>query len=57
MTVLGNSPLNYPTNTQPSIRRISQNRAPTTNDYRNFREGDEWLDKSSDDWWRLAFPL
>lgn len=54
MTIPGNSPLNYPPNSQSSVKRITQNRAPTTNDYRNFREGDEWLDKSSDDWYKLA---
>lgn len=54
MTVPGGSPLNYPTNAQPSLKRIVQNRAPTSNDYKNFCEGDEWLDKPGDDWWKLA---
>jgi len=54
MTVPGNNALGYPPNSQPSVQRITQNRAPTTNDYRNFREGAEWLDKSSNDWWKLS---
>lgn len=54
MTVPSGSPLNYPTNAQPSLKRVVQNRAPTSNDYKNFREGDEWLDKPGDDWWKLA---
>lgn len=54
MTVPGGSPLNYPIGSQPPIRRVSQNRAPTTQDYKNWREGDEWLDVSSNDWYKLA---
>lgn len=54
MTVPTGSALNYTPNTQSTLKRVSENRAPTENDYRNFREGDEWLDKSSDDWWKLA---
>ena len=54
MTVPGGSPLNYPANAQPPIHRISRSRAPTANDYKNVREGDEWLDTSSMDWWKLA---
>lgn len=54
MTVPGASPLNYPANTQPPIYRISRARAPTSNDYKNVREGDEWLDTASMDWYKLA---
>lgn len=54
MTVPGGSALNYPPNSQPSLNRVSKGRAPTVNDYRNFREGDEWLDNSSQDWYKLA---
>lgn len=54
MTVPSGSALLYPPNSQPSLKRVMENRAPTSNDYKNFREGDEWLDKSSDDWWKLA---
>jgi len=54
MTVPGGSPLNYQVNSQSPLKRVSLNRAPTTNDSKNFREGDEWLDKSSDDWYKLA---
>lgn len=54
MTVPANNALGYPPNSQPSTQRVVQNRAPTANDYRNFREGAEWLDKSSNDWYKLA---
>lgn len=54
MTVPGSSPLNYPTGAPSPVRRISQSRAPTTTDNKNVREGDEWLDNSSDDWYKLA---
>lgn len=54
MTVPGGSPLNYPPGSQPAIQRISRSRAPTSNDSKNVREGDEWLDTSSDDWYKLA---
>lgn len=47
------SPLNYPTNTLSVIQRYEANRAPTTFDYKNFNLGDEWLDTSSDDWYKL----
>lgn len=54
MTVPGGSPLQYPPGSQPAVKRVSRARAPSTTDYKNFREGDEWLDKSSDDWYKLA---
>lgn len=54
MTVPGGSPLNYPPGAPPPIKRIVRDRAPTSNDSKNVREGDEWLDKSSDDWYKLA---
>ena len=47
------SPLNYPTNSLGAIRRYEANRAPTTFDFKNFNIGDEWLDTSSDDWYKL----
>lgn len=53
MTVPGGSPLNYPPGSQPPLRRIAQNRAPRPNDSKNFREGDEWLDKLTAQWWKL----
>jgi len=54
MTVPGGSPLNYPPGSQPPVKRVALMRAPTSNDSKNFREGDEWLDKSSNDWYKLA---
>ena len=54
MVVPTGSPLNYPTNARPPITRISRNFAPSSNNYKNFREGDEWLDKSADVWYKLA---
>lgn len=54
MTVPGGSPLNYPVGSQPPIRRVTQNRAPTSNDNKNFREGDEWLDTNAMDWYKLV---
>jgi len=54
MTVPGGSPLLYPPGSQPSIKRIVRARAPTTNDSKNVRQGDEWLDSNSSDWYKLA---
>lgn len=54
MTIPGSSPLNYPINTQPAIQRIRRSRSPTTNDSKNVREGDEWLDESTTSWYKLA---
>jgi len=36
------------------MRRFELNRAPTGDDYKNFKVGDEWLDSSSDDWYKLC---
>jgi len=54
MPFLQSSPLNYPTNSFSSIKRFKLDRAPTSGDYKNFDLGDEWLDLSSDDWWKLC---
>lgn len=48
------SPLNYPTNSLGSIRRFEEKRAPNKFDSKNFTIGDEWLDTSSDDWYKLV---
>lgn len=48
------STLNYPQGADTAIRRVAYPRAPTTTDYRNFIPGDEWLDTSSDDWWKFV---
>lgn len=49
-----NSPLNYPTNAQTAIRRYKSDRAPTTFDIALFELGDEWLDTTSQDWYKLV---
>lgn len=54
MPFLESSPLNYPANTFSAIKRFKLNRAPNSGDYKNFDLGDEWLDTSSDDWWKLC---
>lgn len=54
MPFFDKSPLNYPANTANSTRKFELNRAPTSSDYKNFKLGDEWLDTSSDDWWKLC---
>ncbi len=48
------SPLNYPTNSLAVIRRYESDRAPNTLDNRNFNLGDEWLDTSTNQWYKLA---
>lgn len=48
------STLNYPQGSPTPIRRVSYPRPPTTTDYRNFTPGDEWLDTSSQDWWKFV---
>lgn len=47
------SVLNYRVGSPTPIRRVSSHRAPSASDYKNFVPGDEWLDKSSDDWWKF----
>jgi len=49
------SPLNYPPNSQSSIRRFKYTRVPTVADYKNFQAGDMWLDTSSDDWYICCY--
>jgi len=55
MPFIQKSPLEYPANTSKSIRRWEDTRAPTSTDFKQFIVGDEWLDKSSDDWWKLCY--
>jgi hypothetical protein len=54
MPFIDKTPLNYKPNTASTIRRFLDDRAPTSADYRNFKLGDEWLDTSSNDWWKLC---
>lgn len=54
MSFPGPNPLNYQPGEQDTIKRIRQDRAPTTQDIYNVKIGDEWLDTSSDDWYKLV---
>lgn len=54
MTVPTGSALSYIVGSQPPIKRVSVPRSPTINDYKNFREGDEWLDNVDKIWYKLA---
>jgi len=55
MPLFRKSPLNYPANDVDPIRRFLYLRQPTNADYKQYIVGDEWLDKSSDDWWKLCY--
>ena len=54
MVVPTGSPLNYPTNSQPVLQRVSDRVPPTSSNYKNFRLGDEWLDTTASIWYKLA---
>ncbi len=47
-------PLNYPANSLSSIRRYESDRDPNNFDLKNFSLGDEWLNKTTKDWFKLA---
>ncbi|HEC66601.1 MAG TPA: hypothetical protein ENI23_15100 [bacterium] len=47
-------PLNYPANSLSSIRRYESNRDPNNFDVKNFSLGDEWLNTTTNDWFKLA---
>jgi hypothetical protein len=51
MPFIQRSPLSYQPNTTVPFRRYETTRAPANTDYRNFIQGDFWLDTSSDDWY------
>lgn len=55
MGIFNRSPLEYAgaKQSQP-LRLFRYNRAPTSADYVNFKIGDEWLDHSSDDWYKMC---
>ena len=55
MPWLDNSPLEYRVNNAPAFRRWEDTRAPTAADYKQFRVGDHWLDKSAYDWWICTY--
>lgn len=54
MTSFTNTTTNYPTGANTPIRRVKVDRPPTTSDRKNFILGDEWLDTSGDNWWKLV---
>lgn len=52
MTAFTTTPSNYPINADTPLRRVEGNSAPTVT--KNFILGDEFLDKSTGNWWKLA---
>jgi hypothetical protein len=54
MTSFTNVTTNYPQGANTPIRRVKQNHAPTPTEIKNFILGDEWIDTSAGDWWKLA---
>jgi len=55
MPFINKNPLNYPVNAYNPIRTFQDDRAPTAADFRNFIVTDEWLDTSSNDFWKLSY--
>lgn len=51
MTLIGQTSI--PNFISPT-KRVTNNRAPTTADWQNYELGDEWLDTSSMDWYKLS---
>ena len=45
----------YPKKKYNSVKRFETNRAPTSADYKSFVLGTEWLDTSSNDWYKLCY--
>lgn len=54
MTAFTTSTLNYPQGSNTPIKRVKVERAPISTDTKNFIPGDEWLDSTSRDWWKLV---
>lgn len=54
MTYINNSPLSYPTNAARGIRQYLLDRNPSSEDFRQFILGDEWLNLTGMTWWKLA---
>lgn len=58
MTSFTNTPINYPVGADTPIRRVISTRDPVSNtlnmDNKNFKLGDEWLNKTTNTWWKLA---
>lgn len=53
MTNFTYSPLNYPVNANTPIKRVKFDKDPTTENWRNFNLGDEWLNTITHVWWKL----
>ncbi|KKL20646.1 hypothetical protein LCGC14_2453380 [marine sediment metagenome] len=47
-------PLNYPPNSLSPVARYDSARAPTNSDIKNFNIGDEWLDTTNNEWYKLT---
>ncbi|MFQ5685106.1 MAG: beta strand repeat-containing protein [Candidatus Scalindua sp.] len=54
MARLNTSPLTHIPNSFEATRTYIFQRAPLSQDYKNFKLGDEWLDVASNDWFKLA---
>lgn len=48
------NPLNYPANSRDAFRRFRIDRAPTSEDFQNFRIGDFWIDTSAEELYFLV---
>ena len=48
------NPLNYPANSRDAFRRFRVDRAPTPQDFQNFRIGDFWIDTSAEELYFLV---
>ncbi len=47
-------PLNYPPNSLSAVGRYESSRPPTNSDLKNFNLGDEWLDTTNNEWYKLT---
>ena len=48
------NPLNYPANNRDPFRRFRADRAPTPDDFRNFKIGDFWIDEATNELYFLV---
>lgn len=48
------NPLNYPANSRDAFRRFRVDRAPTAQDFQNFKIGDFWIDTSAEELYFLV---
>lgn len=54
MTSYTTATTNYPEGANTPIKRVKRAGAPTSTTVKNFILGDEWLDTSLGEWWKLA---